>query len=126
MASFSIAGSREAPGASDLLIGNPSGHRSTPLSAGRLRMPPASDFMVHRARAVGKCQKQVPYSCAIGIIQPDGTGDVSPTGPAHRKEATSVPEMRSPTVRRRELGALLRKLRNERGLTVEQVAERLL
>jgi transcriptional regulator with XRE-family HTH domain len=32
----------------------------------------------------------------------------------------------SPTVRRRELGTLLRKLRNENGLTVEQVAERLL
>jgi hypothetical protein len=29
------------PIASDLLIGNPSGHRSTPLSAGRLRMPSA-------------------------------------------------------------------------------------
>jgi transcriptional regulator with XRE-family HTH domain len=32
----------------------------------------------------------------------------------------------SPTVRRRELGTLLRKLRNDQGLTVEQVAERLL
>jgi transcriptional regulator with XRE-family HTH domain len=32
----------------------------------------------------------------------------------------------SPTVRRRELGTLLRKLRIEQGLTVEQVAERLL
>jgi transcriptional regulator with XRE-family HTH domain len=37
-----------------------------------------------------------------------------------------VPEVRSPTVRRRELGALLRALRNEKRLTVEQVAERLL
>jgi transcriptional regulator with XRE-family HTH domain len=37
-----------------------------------------------------------------------------------------VPEVRSPTVRRRELGVLLRALRNERCLTVEQVAERLL
>ena len=37
-----------------------------------------------------------------------------------------MPEVRSPTVRRRELGALLRALRNERALTVEQVAERLL
>jgi transcriptional regulator with XRE-family HTH domain len=37
-----------------------------------------------------------------------------------------VPEVRSPTVRRRELGALLRALRNEKGLTVEQVAESLL
>jgi transcriptional regulator with XRE-family HTH domain len=37
-----------------------------------------------------------------------------------------VSEVRSPTVRRRELGALLRKLRNEKGFTVEQAAERLL
>ena len=37
-----------------------------------------------------------------------------------------MPELRSPTVRRRELGALLRALRLERGLTVEQVAVRLL
>ena len=35
-------------------------------------------------------------------------------------------EVRSPTVRRRELGALLRALRTEKGLTVEQVADRLL
>lgn len=35
-------------------------------------------------------------------------------------------EVRSPTVRRRQLGALLRALRQDRGLTVEQVAERLL
>jgi transcriptional regulator with XRE-family HTH domain len=35
-------------------------------------------------------------------------------------------ERRSPTLRRRELGALLRALRTEQGLTVEQVAERLL
>jgi transcriptional regulator with XRE-family HTH domain len=37
-----------------------------------------------------------------------------------------VSEVRSPTVRRRELGALLRKLRTEKGLTVEQAAGRLL
>lgn len=37
-----------------------------------------------------------------------------------------MPEVRSPTVRRRELGALLRTLRTGQGLTVEQVAERLL
>src|SRR5712691_13112148 len=43
-----------------------------------------------------------------------------------RKDAIFVPEVRSPTVRRRELGALLRALRNEKGLTVEQVAEQLL
>jgi transcriptional regulator with XRE-family HTH domain len=38
----------------------------------------------------------------------------------------SVPSSSSPTVRRRELGARLRALRNERGLTVEQLAEELL
>jgi transcriptional regulator with XRE-family HTH domain len=37
-----------------------------------------------------------------------------------------LPEVRSPTVRRRELGALLRALRSQKGLTVEQVADRLL
>jgi transcriptional regulator with XRE-family HTH domain len=37
-----------------------------------------------------------------------------------------VSEVRSPTVRRRELGALLRKLRTQKGLTVEQAADRLL
>jgi transcriptional regulator with XRE-family HTH domain len=37
-----------------------------------------------------------------------------------------VSEVRSPTVRRRELGVLLRKLRTKKGLTVEQAAERLL
>jgi transcriptional regulator with XRE-family HTH domain len=42
------------------------------------------------------------------------------------RKRTSVPEMRSPTLRRRELGALLRALRTERGFTVDQVAERLL
>jgi transcriptional regulator with XRE-family HTH domain len=38
----------------------------------------------------------------------------------------SVPEVRSPALSRRELGALLRALRYEKGLTVEQVADRLL
>ncbi len=37
-----------------------------------------------------------------------------------------MPEVRSPTVRRRELGALLRALRLKKGLTVEQAAEQLL
>jgi transcriptional regulator with XRE-family HTH domain len=37
-----------------------------------------------------------------------------------------VPEVRSPTVRRRELGAILRSLRTARGMTVEQVAAELL
>jgi transcriptional regulator with XRE-family HTH domain len=37
-----------------------------------------------------------------------------------------VPEVHSPALRRLELGAVLRALRNAEGLTVEQVAERLL
>src|SRR5512146_36985 len=43
-----------------------------------------------------------------------------------RKDATFVPEVRSPTVRRRELGALLRALRLKKSLTVEQAADRLM
>ena len=43
-----------------------------------------------------------------------------------RKEATQVPEVRSPELSRLELGALLRALRTAQGLTVEQVAEHLL
>lgn len=39
---------------------------------------------------------------------------------------TQVAEVHSPALRRLELGALLRALRNAKGLTVEQVAERLL
>jgi transcriptional regulator with XRE-family HTH domain len=42
------------------------------------------------------------------------------------KDATGVTGADSPTVRRRELGALLRALRAEAGLTVEQVADQLL
>jgi transcriptional regulator with XRE-family HTH domain len=42
------------------------------------------------------------------------------------ESATGVTGVRSPTVRRRELGALLRALRADAGMTVEQVAERLL
>lgn len=37
-----------------------------------------------------------------------------------------MPEVRSPTVRRRELGAILRALRTEKGLTVEQAAHQLM
>ena len=42
------------------------------------------------------------------------------------RNAAKVAETRSPVLRRRELGAMLRALRTERGLTVEQVAEELL
>jgi len=43
-----------------------------------------------------------------------------------RKDATFVPDVRSPTVRRRELGALLRALRLKKSLTVEQAADQLM
>jgi transcriptional regulator with XRE-family HTH domain len=42
-----------------------------------------------------------------------------------RKEVP-MPEVWNPTVRRRELGALLRALRQEQGMAVEQVAGELL
>lgn len=89
------------------------------------------------AHVIGKCHLQVTYSLpTVRIAAREGcpwfgpvrelvTGGKWPaTGVG--KEATSVPEVRSPTVRRRELGARLRALRAERGFTVEQVAERLL
>ncbi len=89
--------------------------------------------MVHLARAVGKCQNQVPYSLAIGMYEGTTTPvrnlrvrarEIPATGCGRKRPP--VPEVRSPTVRRRELGALLRSLRQERGLTAEQVAARLL
>jgi transcriptional regulator with XRE-family HTH domain len=59
----------------------------------------------------------------VGTI---GPGPISNSVGLLRKDATYVPEVRSPTVRRRELGAMLRKLRTEKGLTVEQAAEQLM
>src|ERR1700743_3049981 len=93
--------------------------------------------MVHRARAVGKCQNQVPYSVASGMsLTTTATWAFLVHAQAVRladrkgKERPPVPEAHrspgSPTVRRRELGAMLRALRNERGLTVDQVAAELL
>jgi transcriptional regulator with XRE-family HTH domain len=43
-----------------------------------------------------------------------------------RKSTTSVTAAQSPVVRRRELGALLRELRTQAGLTVEEVADELM
>src|SRR5580693_838242 len=58
-------------------------------------MASLSDFMMTVARAVGKCQNQVPYSFAKGMYQMHGTYESSlwcrandPAGPK-RKEATS-------------------------------------
>ena len=86
--------------------------------------------MMSVARAIGKCQNQVPYSCAIGMYRRACTNDrdlwFRPKMPcASGRKRPPVPEVRSPTLRRRELGALLRARRQELGLTVEQVAERL-
>jgi len=53
--------------------GNPPGHRPTPLSAGRLRMTSASDFIVHLAMPHGKCQNQVHPACIIGTVPKVGT-----------------------------------------------------
>src|SRR6202008_3079482 len=113
--------------------------RSTPLSAGRERMLSLANFMVPLAHVVGKCHLKVTYSCAKGTYLRKaadvrdacrglGVGhgwDVATPREWGRKRP-SVPEVRSPTVRRRELGALLRALRTERGFTVEQVAAELL
>jgi hypothetical protein len=74
---------------------------------------------------LGKCQNKVHPARIIGIV-PKGWDHWSRVMGNSvqflRKDASYVPEVRSPTVRRRELGALLRTLRNENGLTVEQVA----
>ena len=74
---------------------------------------------------LGKCQFNVHAACMSGTVPTIGTSGVG-LELLPRKETPQVPEVRSPTVRRRELGALLRALRNEKGLTVEQVADRLL
>lgn len=49
-----------------------------------------------------------------------------PARPSGRKRPPLPDERRSPTLRRRELGTLLRALRTQQGMTVEQVAEHLL
>ncbi|HET9080918.1 MAG TPA: helix-turn-helix transcriptional regulator [Trebonia sp.] len=96
--------------------------------------------MVHRAQAVGKrnlstSNWQLPPASAIlvchqhpSVVQYQPADPVSGTdlGPGCGRKRPPVPEARSPTVRRRELGALLRALRNEQGLTVDQAAAELL
>jgi transcriptional regulator with XRE-family HTH domain len=86
--------------------------------------------MMNLAHAVGKCQNQVPYSCANGMYRQPRTYDwdlwFHPARSASGRKRPPVSEVRSPTLRRRELGALLRARRLELGLTVDQVAERLL
>ena len=84
----------------------------------------------------GTQERQVDVGPAAGLSTPGETEAAArnreqpnrqPDGQqTEHRSAADVPTVRSPTVRRRELGALLRGLRNEKGLTVEQVAERLL
>lgn len=76
--------------------------------------------MVTLARAFGKCQWQDPFSRRIE--QPMGCDAVAPAGRITANEAHA----QSPVLRRRELGALLRRLRTEKGMPVEQVADALL
>lgn len=94
--------------------------------------------MVSLANVIGKCQLKMPYSyqrCGSsaqyrwpGSVPVPGIGRGRQVAVPREwgRKRSSVPEVRSPTVRRRELGILLRSLRQERGYTVEQVAERLL
>jgi transcriptional regulator with XRE-family HTH domain len=78
--------------------------------------------MVTLAIDIGKCQF---CGCGGGLSQPSLQSVLHWT-PIERG-VTGVPTTgSSPTVRRRELGALLRALRSEKGWTAEQVASRLL
>lgn len=76
--------------------------------------------MVAWASACGKCH--------LGVANENylRTAPTSVQVVLCEQGATGVTGADSPTVRRRELGALLRALRAEAGMTVEQVAERLL
>ena len=46
---------------------------STPLAASRLRMTSGSDFIVHLALLLGKCQNKVQLACIIGTVLRVGT-----------------------------------------------------
>jgi hypothetical protein len=72
----------------------------------------------------GTCHLQVPFSSYALLSRhiPVRSLHLMPQG----RGVTEVPANRSPTVRRRELGALLRALRQGRGWTAEEVAEQLL
>src|SRR5579872_4147956 len=90
--------------------------------------------MVPIASDLGKCQNHVHDAdagdmCMIGTIPTNGTcGRVPFRAPrcGSERKRPPVPDVRSPTLRRRELGVRLRAMRMEHALTVEQVAEQLL
>src|SRR5580693_4828531 len=103
MPPLSIAGSHDAQVASDLLIGNPLGHRSTPLSAGRLRMPSAVCFhgasgtcswqgrFVNLPLAIAKaeCHTQEPTACSDELFLLGISDTYEAAQLTKRKEATS-------------------------------------
>jgi transcriptional regulator with XRE-family HTH domain len=76
--------------------------------------------MVTLASDIGKCHL-VSMAALYAVLFP-AVLHLAPT----ERGVTRVPATGNPTIRRRELGALLRALRNEKGWTAEQVAEQLL
>jgi transcriptional regulator with XRE-family HTH domain len=66
----------------------------------------------------------MPMANNLGVVSPDVRGNFG-VRPDPR-QGTRVLTGTSPTVRQRELGTRLRELRNEHGMTVEDVAEKLL
>jgi transcriptional regulator with XRE-family HTH domain len=80
------------------------------------------------ASAKIKCHTHVPSACIDGTIPTTRTCGAVPTILLRYsgRKRPPVPEVRSPTLRRRELGARLRTLRQDQGMTVDQVAEHLL
>jgi transcriptional regulator with XRE-family HTH domain len=92
-----------------------------PLAERVLRTLPGSASMVTLASAIGKCHFYRRAAAAVGSFP--GVLHLTPI----ERGVTGVPAAAgSPTVRRRELGAILRALRTQKGWTAEQVAERLL
>ena len=105
-----------------------------PRRAGRFETLNLVTFMVPN----GLCGWQVPderaphimlLACMIGIMPTNGSAVGVPgsaSGSASERKRPLVPEVRSPTLRRRELGVRLRAMRLDHGLTVEQVADQML
>jgi transcriptional regulator with XRE-family HTH domain len=84
-----------------------------------LRMPPYSASMVTSAGEVGKCH------FALGRHYSASAGSGVLHLASRERGVTAVGTTGSPTIRRRELGTLLRKLRTEKNWTADQVSERL-
>jgi transcriptional regulator with XRE-family HTH domain len=80
------------------------------------------------ASAKIKCHTHVPLACRFGtrLAGLSCSRTIPPVAFRSGRKTLQLPDVRTPTLRRRELGARLRALRLARGLTVEQVAEQLL